>query len=103
MLKFGKISDFLKISKKDFIKTYVNEEFGDYQLKVKPCCFLKEDGGCAIETCKPSSCSDYQYTDKPERLFSLLGIVQSTSICSVVFEMFERLKDEYKFKRRSRY
>ena len=99
----GRISDFLKMTKNDFIKTYVNEEHGDYQLNVKPCCFLKEDGGCAIETCKPNSCRDYPYTNKPERLFSLLGIVQSTSVCPVVFEMLERLKDEYKLKRRNRY
>lgn len=98
-----KISDFLKMTKNDFIKTYVKDVCGEYQLNVKPCCFLKEDGGCKIETCKPSGCRDYPYTNKPERLFSLLGIVQSTSVCPVVFEMFERLKDEYKFKRINRY
>ena len=98
-----RISDFLKVTKKEFIKKYVNEEYGDYQINVKPCCFLKEDGGCAIEPCKPDSCRDYPYTDKPERLFSLSSIVQSTSICPIVFEMFERLKDEYKFKKRKIY
>ena len=101
--ELGQVSAFLKMSENDFIQKYVNEEYGDYQLNVKPCCFLKEDGGCAIETCKPNSCRDYPYTDKPERLFSLLSIVQSTTICPIVFEMFERLKDEYKFKRRNRY
>ena len=97
------VAAFLKMEEKDFRDKYINEEFGDYQLNVRPCCFLKEDSGCQIEECKPTSCRDYPYTDKPERLLSLLSILNSTSICPVVFEMFERLKQEYRFKRRKRY
>lgn len=98
--ELGQISAFLKMTETDFMQKYVNEELGDYLLNGKPCCFLKEDGSCEIEACKPNSCRDYPYTDKPERLFHLLSITESTGICPVVFEMFERLKDEYKFKRR---
>jgi uncharacterized protein len=94
------VSAFLKMTEKDFTAKYIEEEFGSYQLNVKPCCFLKEDGTCEIETCKPDSCRDYPYTDKPERLFSLLSILESTRVCPVVFEMFERLKHQYGFKRR---
>ncbi|MBC8062852.1 MAG: YkgJ family cysteine cluster protein [Clostridiaceae bacterium] len=97
------VAAFLKIAEKDFRDKYIKEELGGYQLNVRPCCFLKEDGGCQIEACKPVSCRDYPYTDKPERLFGLLSIVDSTSICPVVFEIFERLKQEYRFKRRKRY
>lgn len=98
--ELGQIAAFLKMTETDFMQKYVSEEFGQYQLNGKPCCFLKEDGSCEIETCKPNSCRDYPYTDKPERLFHLLSITESTGICPVVFEIFERLKDEYKFKRR---
>jgi len=98
--ELGLVSAFLKMTEKDFTDKYIKEEFGGYQLNVKPCCFLKEDGRCGIETCKPNSCRDYPYTDKPERLFSLLSILDSTRICPVVFEMFERLKHQYGFKRR---
>lgn len=101
--ELGPVAAFLRMGEKDFRDKYIKEEFGDYQLNVKPCCFLKEDGRCQIEGCKPASCRDYPYTDKPERLFSLLSIVDSTSICPVVFEMFERLKQEYRFKRRKKY
>jgi len=97
------VAAFLKVAEKDFRDKYIEEEFGGYQLNVRPCCFLKEDGVCQIEACKPVSCRDYPYTDKPERLFGLLSIVDSTSICPVVFEIFERLKQEYRFKRRKRY
>jgi len=63
---------------------------------------LEADGGCKIEVCKPSSCRDYPFTNRPERLFSLLSIIDSASICPVVYEMIERLKQIYRFKRRKR-
>lgn len=94
------VADFLKISEKEFRDNYIEEEFGEYQIKKRPCCFLKEDGICEIEECKPKSCQGYPFTDKPERLFSLLSIIESASVCPVVFEMIERLKKEYMFKRR---
>ncbi|MDD4297088.1 MAG: hypothetical protein PHC69_09045 [Ruminiclostridium sp.] len=54
-----------------------------------------------------SAVSDFlEMTEKEfrERLFSLLNILTSASICPVVFEMLERLKKEYGFsKRRKRY
>jgi hypothetical protein len=85
---------------KEFMNKYIEEDFGEYQLKQTPCCFLKEDGRCEIETCKPESCKSYPFTDRPERLFSLFSIIESASVCPVVFEMIERLKNEYGFKRR---
>ena len=100
--ELGPVAAFLKMGEKDFRDKYMKEESGDYLLNERPCCFRKEDGGCQIEGCKPASCRDYPYTDKQERLFSLLSIVESTSVCPVVFEMFERLKIEYRFKRRKR-
>lgn len=92
------VANFLDISEKEFMDKYIEEEFGEYQLKKAPCCFLKEDGSCAIEVCKPESCKGYPFTDQPERLFSLISIIESTSVCPVVFEMIERLKMEYRFR-----
>ena len=94
------VATLLKMEETEFRGKYIKENFGEYQLNIKPCCFLTEDGGCKIETCKPESCRDYPFTDKPERLFSLLSILDSASICPVVFEMLERLKKAYGFRRR---
>ena len=98
--ELGPVSAFLEMTESEFTLKYVEEEYGEYYLNVKPCCFLKEDGECGLETCKPAACRDYPYTDQPERLFALIGIVESTSVCPVVFEMFERLKKEYGFRGR---
>ena len=96
------VSAFLKMTEKEFKDKYIKEDLGEYLLNIKPCCFLKEDGGCEIEACKPKSCRDYPFTNRPERLFSLLSILTSASICPVVFEMVERLKKEYGFRKKRR-
>lgn len=98
--ELGPVADFLGITETEFRNKYIKEYFGEYQLNTNPCCFLEEDGGCKIEACKPLSCKDYPFTNRPERLFSLLSIIESTSICPVVYEMIERLKQIYRFKRR---
>lgn len=100
--ELGPISAFLKMAEKEFRDKYIKEDLGEYSLKVNPCCFLKEDGGCEIEACKPVSCREYPFTNRPDRLFSLLNILTSASICPVVFEMLESLKKEYGFRKRNR-
>lgn len=96
-------SKLLNITKEEFMNKYINETVNGYDLKYKPCCFLTEEGGCKIEKCKPEGCRDYPFTNKPERLFSLLGIIEYASVCPVVFEILERLKKTYGFKSRRRY
>lgn len=75
------VSDFLKISKDDFITQYTENNCGECQLKGIPCEFLASDNTCRIEACKPQCCKEYPHTDKPGRLWSLLGIVESASVC----------------------
>ena len=93
-------SKLFSITKEEFMHKYIEETIEGYDLKEKPCCFLNENGACEIEKCKPEGCIDYPFTNKPERLFSLLSIVECSSICPIVFEMLERLKKIYGFKRR---
>ena len=76
-------------------------QFGTgYQTKHRSCDFLMEDENCRLGDCRPESCKKYPYTDQPERLFSLLGFLDTVSICPVAFEISERLKKEYGFKAR---
>jgi Fe-S-cluster containining protein len=74
---------------------------GGYEIKEKPCCFLTGDGQCRIQECRPNSCRDFPYTNQPERLFSLLGILGHAEVCPVVFEILERLKKIYHFRNRA--
>ena len=95
-------AQYLEITPEQFIDTYLEkEEYGmNYRTKHKPYDFLQEDGNCKLGDCKPDSCKKYPYTDQPERLSSLLSILDAIEICPVAFEIFGRLKQEYGFRAR---
>jgi len=95
----GAIAAFLGLTKQGFTEKYLIRSVEGHELKA-PCCFLKENGGCAIEECKPAECVGFPYTDKPERLQSLLGVIKFAEVCPIVFEMLERLKISYRFRAR---
>ena len=97
-----KDAEYLGITKAQLIDFFLEKgEYGiGYQTKHKPCDFLQEDGSCKLGDCKPDNCKKYPYTDQPERLWSLLGMLDTIKICPVAFEIFERLKKEYGFRRR---
>ena len=102
------ISAFLGLSESDFAAEYLTgtkETVGGdaekpYEFKAKPCAFLKDDGRCIIQDCKPEECSGFPYTDQPGRLWSLYGVIEYAEICPVVFEIVERLKIIYGFRNR---
>ena len=96
-------AQYLEITAEQFIDFFLEKEESEisYQTKHKPCDFLLEDGNCKLGDCKPDSCKKYPYTDQPERLHSLLGMLDVVEICPVAFEIFERLKKEYGFKVRT--
>ncbi len=61
------------------------------------CVFLEANGNCILDNCRPRACREYPYTDQPGRMGSLLELVKSAEVCPAVFEIFERLKEEYGF------
>ncbi len=93
-------AQYLGITSEEFIATYLEkEEYNmNYQTKHMPCDFSQEDGNCKLGDCKPDSCKKYPYTDQPERLSSLLSVLDTIEICPVAFEIFERLKKKYRFR-----
>lgn len=94
----------LSISAEDLTSQYLEYDQAEMSYKTRhcPCDFLKENGDCALGECKPANCNKYPYTDQPDRIGSLLSIIESASVCPVVYEMLERLKEEYRFKKRER-
>ena len=76
----------------------LKEKYGKYVAK--PCPFLNKDNSCKIDECLPKSCRDYPYTNKKERLYSLLTIVNNSKVCPVVYKILEDLKEVYNFKKK---
>lgn len=85
-------------SAEEFSSEFLTLEGDEYTL-VAPCRFLGEDGSCLAEACKPKECRDFPYTDKPDRIASLYGVLEFAGVCPVVYELLERLKGIYRFRR----
>lgn len=102
MIPFEDISKdakYLNMSEETFKSVFLDEETREgYFTKHRPCDFFdKKTNSCILGDCKPVGCKEYPHTNKPNRLSSMLGIVEASAICPVVYEMLERLKKEYDF------
>ena len=89
----------LGLSETEFVKRYLTDrpEEKSYQTKNQPCDFLDEYGTCGLGDCKPTDCREFPYTNKPDRLGSLLNTIEMAGVCPVVYEIIERLKTIYHF------
>ena len=92
------ICEYYRLDKQKLKNTKLKEKYVEYVAN--PCPFLNEDNSCQIEECLPYSCREYPYTDKEERLESLLTVVQNSKICPVVYNIMEDLKKIYNFRSR---
>jgi Fe-S-cluster containining protein len=99
-----RIAAFLGMTESDFAAKYLTnadpEDDKPSKFATKPCPFLGGDGRCAIQECKPDVCTGFPYTDKPNRLSSMWGVIDNTAICPVVFEILEEIKGIYGFRNR---
>ena len=92
------IAAHLGMTAESFEDTCLTEGAEGLELKA-PCVFLGDNGKCAIQECKPEECRSFPYTDRPDRWSSLYSILEFAEHCPVVYEMLERLKDIYRFRR----
>lgn len=86
------------MEQQEFISQYLTEDIDGWKFS-SPCRFLDVDGTCQIQDCKPEECKGFPYTDKSDRLSSMYSILSFAEVCPVVYEILERLKDEYCFRR----
>ena len=66
-------------------------------LKDTPCKYLKNTV-CTINTYKPNECKSYPHTHKEVFISRTLFMIENYAICPIVYNVFERLKIETKFK-----
>ena len=85
-----------------FIEAYLKpEEDPDeagprWEMRIRSCPLLK-DNRCSVYEDRPDSCRRYPYLHEPDFVFRMLGMVERTSTCPIVFEVLERLKDSTGF------
>ena len=93
------LSKYMGLTKDQFIEKYLLESDKEnrYQTKSAPCGFLGADGNCQLGDCRPESCKKYPYTGQPDRRASLYSVLNVIEVCPVAFEIYERLKKEYRW------
>ena len=65
-------------------------------FKAKPCPFLKKNQ-CTHYDARPEVCSGFPYLDLPEFLGRTCSLIDRSGTCPIVFNVWERLKLEFKF------
>jgi len=90
-----KFSKYLGISISDFQGSYLkkDDESEGYLFDETPCPFLK-DNLCLNYNYRPKDCISFPHLQKDEFVFRLMGVIDNCSICPIVFNIYELLKDE---------
>lgn len=85
----------LNITANAFKKQYlVNaEETGGYHFNAIPCPFL-EHSRCTIYNFRPDDCRSYPHLHKNNFLSRSMNFVHNCSVCPIVFNVYEQLKNE---------
>ncbi len=72
-----------------------------WRMKGMPCVFLKENK-CSVYEHRPAQCRGYPYLHKEGFVSRLMGVVDRTFTCPIVYEVMEELKGEMRWGRRRR-
>lgn len=90
-----RLANALKISFSDFKAMYLStdENPEGFVLRQTPCPFLKSNL-CAHYDFRPIACRSFPHLHKKEFIFRLWNVVQNCSVCPIVFNVYEHLKEE---------
>lgn len=89
-----RLSSHLSMSQDAFEDEYlIKDQDGDIIFRTMPCPFLSQNS-CSVYQSRPNDCKSYPHLHKKEIVFRLMGVVSNYSICPIVFNVYEQLKDE---------
>ncbi len=94
-----KFSKGLGISTSQFRNQYLVEdkESKGFIFNKKPCPFLK-DNLCLYPDYRPKDCISYPHLHRKGFVFRLINVIHNYSICPIVYNVYECLKDEIWYK-----
>lgn len=69
-----------------------NVEEKSYWLKGLPCKFLT-DSKCSIYEARPDDCRSFPHLHKKDFTYRLLGVLENCSVCPIVYNVYEQLKE----------
>ncbi len=91
------VANFLQTPVETIKEKYIEEsEGGAMLISAIPCHFL---GGtkCTVYEARFSVCREFPHLHQPDFICRLFNVMQHYSICPIVFNVVETLKDELKF------
>ena len=89
-----KLSVNFGISNRQFQKQFLKKDKDkDYIFNKLPCPFL-ENNICTQYQYRPKDCMSYPHLHKEDFVFRLIGVIENYSICPIVFNVYELLKEK---------
>jgi Fe-S-cluster containining protein len=88
----------------EFANKYLepSREENAFTFKTRPCPFLSEKI-CTVYEARPRDCRSYPHLHKREFRFRLIQVVNNYSVCPIVFNLYEELKEVFWKSRRNRW
>jgi len=90
-----KFSEGLRMSAIKFKQEYLvrDKDSKGFMFNKKPCPFLR-DNLCQNYSYRPQVCVSYPHLHKEDFVFRLIRVIENCSVCPIVFNVYEHLKDE---------
>ena len=89
-----RLAEGLKLPKPELAKRFLTtDEDGDLTFNNTPCPLLSGNR-CGAYDHRPGVCRSFPHLHKEEFVFRLIQAVHNCSTCPIVYNIFERLKDE---------
>ncbi|MGN0906553.1 MAG: YkgJ family cysteine cluster protein [Bullifex sp.] len=79
----------LKLAPDEFMKKYLEDES---TAKGLPCALLGKNGCILSEEARPEDCRDFPYTSGDDMVDRLNNVLELTSVCPPVLEMFRHVR-----------
>ena len=92
------LSEALKIPSSEVVEKYTETIEDELSLKQLPCAFFA-DKKCTLYQYRPETCHSYPHLHKKDFTSRLISVLSNYEICPIVFNVYERLKDEMGFRR----
>lgn len=92
-----KLSGELNMAPELFRKKYIQKKYGENYFKNLPCSFL-EGNICSVYSVRPEVCISYPHLHKKQFVSRLWSVIENYSICPIVYNVLEQLKDRINFR-----
>jgi len=88
-----RISQFLGIKQKDFIKKWLRKDAGDWINKSLPCQFLDlKTNKCSVYEVRPKDCAGFPHHNKRPMVEYMDTFKQNIELCPATFKMVQQMK-----------